>query len=418
MEPRARRLALREHLTDARAALERGDYTRALAAVDAALAVDPHYLAAQALKDRIEREPREVRPVSPRLGRSFEVGDQPAPEVPNRSGVDAPATSEAPPPPPRAAAAPFADAEPAAVSGGWARFEQRARERRIERRVAAAQGALHKRQFSGARAILEEIREIDPGHPAVASFEIELDAWEQRARPRSSWLWPSLAAAAVLGSVWLGARYAGPQRPAVAVSTPAYTASPSIASPSDAASSAVAVVPAPGRPPEPGALATDGSAAVPSGTSAATPPIGGVDITGPAARGSLQWPMSSAIEAPARLVSPPEPEPFNPVSTGGRVDLPPRLVWPPAPAPAAPPLSPTVAPAVLPGAPSPEREAPVAARPEPKPDAPPAPAVPGAAPLPRDEDLVRQTLQRYRAAYDSLDARSAQAVWPAVDEGA
>jgi hypothetical protein len=37
---------------------------------------------------------------------------------------------------------------------------------------------------------------------------------------------------------------------------------------------------------------------------------------------------------------------------------------------------------------------------------------------PRDEDLVRRTLQQYRLAYESLDARSAQAVWPRVDESA
>jgi len=35
---------------------------------------------------------------------------------------------------------------------------------------------------------------------------------------------------------------------------------------------------------------------------------------------------------------------------------------------------------------------------------------------PRDEDLVRRTLQQYRAAYESLDARSAHAVWPTVSE--
>jgi hypothetical protein len=32
--------------------------------------------------------------------------------------------------------------------------------------------------------------------------------------------------------------------------------------------------------------------------------------------------------------------------------------------------------------------------------------------------LVRQVLQRYRKAYEGLDARSAQAVWPAVNEAA
>ncbi len=35
-----------------------------------------------------------------------------------------------------------------------------------------------------------------------------------------------------------------------------------------------------------------------------------------------------------------------------------------------------------------------------------------------DENGVRETLQRYRAAYEQLNARSAAAVWPAVDERA
>jgi hypothetical protein len=35
-----------------------------------------------------------------------------------------------------------------------------------------------------------------------------------------------------------------------------------------------------------------------------------------------------------------------------------------------------------------------------------------------DDRLVRDTLQRYRVAYDDLDARSAQTVWPTVDEPA
>lgn len=36
----------------------------------------------------------------------------------------------------------------------------------------------------------------------------------------------------------------------------------------------------------------------------------------------------------------------------------------------------------------------------------------------RDDDLVREALQQYRLAYDQLDVRSAQAVWPSVDSAA
>src|SRR5204862_5350963 len=37
---------------------------------------------------------------------------------------------------------------------------------------------------------------------------------------------------------------------------------------------------------------------------------------------------------------------------------------------------------------------------------------------PDEAALVQQALQRYRRAYEGLDARSAQAVWPAVNEAA
>ncbi|MCU1381405.1 MAG: hypothetical protein JWL71_102, partial [Acidobacteria bacterium] len=37
---------------------------------------------------------------------------------------------------------------------------------------------------------------------------------------------------------------------------------------------------------------------------------------------------------------------------------------------------------------------------------------------PDDNVLVKQVLQRYRTAYEGLDAQSAQAVWPAVNEAA
>lgn len=45
------------------------------------------------------------------------------------------------------------------------------------------------------------------------------------------------------------------------------------------------------------------------------------------------------------------------------------------------------------------------------------PSVPVPVP-PDDAKLVQQALQRYRSAYEGLDARSARAVWPAVNEAA
>jgi len=63
----------------------------------------------------------------------------------------------------------------------------------------------------------------------------------------------------------------------------------------------------------------------------------------------------------------------------------------------------------------------VAARPpveaDPSPAAVSAAAIRAVPPI-DDEMLVKQALQRYRVAYEGLDARSAQAVWPAVNEAA
>ena len=47
-----------------------------------------------------------------------------------------------------------------------------------------------------------------------------------------------------------------------------------------------------------------------------------------------------------------------------------------------------------------------------------APIPPPAAALADDNLLVKQALQQYRTAYEGLDARSAHAVWPAVNQAA
>jgi hypothetical protein len=65
----------------------------------------------------------------------------------------------------------------------------------------------------------------------------------------------------------------------------------------------------------------------------------------------------------------------------------------------------------------------LAAAPLPAPHPPPAALEPAAAaaivpPRADDEQLVKDVLQRYRAAYDELDARRARAVWPGVNETA
>src|SRR5207244_8992981 len=46
------------------------------------------------------------------------------------------------------------------------------------------------------------------------------------------------------------------------------------------------------------------------------------------------------------------------------------------------------------------------------------PTAPRLSPAVDDEQLVQRALQQYRVAYEGLDARSAHAVWPAVNQAA
>src|SRR5206468_6159405 len=113
----------------------------------------------------------------------------------------------------------------------------------------------------------------------------------------------------------------------------------------------------------------------------------------------LRSPVAPERERPA----PPAPAPAAPdvaLPAVGEAAAPPVAAINPAPSPAVPPSTP----------PPPSRAAaPAAALPVNTPA--PAPTMPAA----DDESLVKQTLQRYRHAYDGLDARSAHAVWPSVD---
>jgi hypothetical protein len=118
--------------------------------------------------------------------------------------------------------------------------------------------------------------------------------------------------------------------------------------------------------------------------------------------GDIRFPETTApvvpvqaanLSTPPAVVHRPVPElsgPIAPVSSATSLPLP-----PPAPAP-------------TPAAPTPPTAAPPPA----------APASASAVSTPSDELLVKQVLQRYRNAYEGLDARSARAVWPAVNENA
>ncbi len=383
VEPTARRQSLREQLGQARDALDRGDPAEALAAVDRALALDPDYLAAQALRERI------LQPAPP-------VARQASPSI----AVDA-FRRESRQPAPVALTA-------SASAAGVLRVETRVRARRIEKRAEAARAALACGRTHDARAAIDEIAAIDPEHPEHPLLLAELQAHTSMARRRTH-AGPALAAAAVCaaftmaGWYWLGPRDGAPPTavvqpaaPAAAAERPGAPAPPFVApTPATVTAEAQTIEPSPPVAPDRPAPA---AAAEPGATSTA-----GNLIPAPASRASGIGPIT--------LPPPPPPEPAPAQVQGAQPFV-------PAIAPIEP-SGPSQLPGALTAAPQDARLRPVegasdaaaVARPVEPTSLPTTPAV-------RDEELVLRALQQYRQAYDTLDARAAQAVWPGVDSAA
>lgn len=361
VDPRARRLAIREHLSSARGALERGDRAAARLSVQAALSLDPDYLASRTMLELVEEGawPRELS-VRPPTG---------TPETAGSAPPDTLISEE-----------------------GWARFEHRARLRRVEKRAAAARRALARGRYDLARGIMAEIRAIDAAHPELVSLAIELDASEHLpSRPFG--LLPLVAGLAVFTVLVLWT---------VVAPTPQ---SPGIVAGGDAQRSALTIGPA----------SVPSAVAMPAATQAVP------DLPS----------QPPPEDRPRSGESTPRPLSIRPVVTvSPRDETPPArraptrpFVWPPVSEPApnaaastpADPVvvAPGVSQAALPTAPGPD---------------PPVAATPVLASAERsgttsrrvapDDELVRRTLQQYRLAYEALDARAAQAVWPAVDGAA
>jgi hypothetical protein len=141
--------------------MEAGQRAEALKHADAALALDPAFLAAQTLRERV------VAMSGASVG----------------AAMPAPAVAAAEAPPVRSFAVkplPPADPGPSRRQGpDLAQFESRARQRRLERRVAAAQQGLAAGTLVDARAAINEIQELDPAHPALLSLVEALDAAER-----------------------------------------------------------------------------------------------------------------------------------------------------------------------------------------------------------------------------------------------
>jgi tetratricopeptide (TPR) repeat protein len=336
--------ALQARLTNARAAFDAGDRARALDEINAALTIDPNFLAAHSLRDRIVDTPAGVAPSAP------VASSTPAPAAPSAA---APASSSTP----------SETSRPAVSSDGYAKFEQRAKRRRVDRRLDAARAALETGRLKAAATALDEVIELDPNLPELPELTATFD--DLRRKAAETHRGPRLVAAAVfvvtvLGASWLHDSTSLISRPMIA------------AAPLAPAPPALEPTPVPAVPSELPSVGTAGTRD--DVGERAVPPI-------------APTPASASV-----VVSPPSARP---------------------PAETTPEVVPQAAPAVVPVPRliSSVQESPIVAPIETL-----APA--RAEDLPDDQVLVQQALQRYRTAYEGLDARSAQAVWPAVNQAA
>ena len=306
----------------------------------------------------------------------------PALVVPVAPAVTMPVVAQPPDPP---------TAQPLVSAEGYARFEARAKRRRVDRRIEAAHAALERRKLHEAASALDEIIALDPNLPELAGLTAEFD--ELRKAIATPHRGPWLTAAAVFIVVVLGASWRHDVVPTLLVSYPVHTDVPLVAAP------APALLPAAPLPEEPAAVATAGVHDVQDVIEEPEPPpvARPRPVRPPTVPAVLRTPVAS--ERPPSTPVPPLPPPDVAV---------PAVIAPTqqtAVAMAPPPLVPPTVPPSPPRAPTPAASSSPA----------PVPFVP---PPADDENLVKQTLQRYRHAYEGLDAQSAHAVWPAVNQAA
>lgn len=434
MDPRERWQTLQGRLTAARYAVDDGDLATAMREVTAALELDPDFLAAQALRDRILK--MSAAPVAHARGRRQPALAKPAPppSVPVSPVHTAPVrvapveSAAVPAPPAQVASAPD-DARPAAAAtvaaapvvsapivtepvepvvvaastsqaaegptempAGYVKFEQRARRRRVDRRIDAAREAIERRRIRAAAAALDEVIDLDPNQPELAELTARFDELRRQnvAPHRGPWVFAvAVFAAAMFGASWI--QDASPRilsrqmvwaAPLVAEIAPAFTIAQRLA----------AVIDAPAEPapePEPATSNLPSRLRVPD---APAPALAPAPAPPAVVRAAVPAP---AIRAAATVDAPPAVDALN-VARATREASATAPIPPPTPAPVRA----------------------VVTTPAPPLNSASAPASTTTAETTDDGGLVRRALQRYRHAYEGLDARSAQEVWPAVNQTA
>lgn len=378
------------HLAAARMLLDAGDRLKAAEEVDAALAIDSDFLAAQLLREEIAASTRNARSAPnrvPALPGEESVGPAPA-----FFGVSA---------------------------TGYAQFENRARRRRVDRCLDAARTAIARGRLREASSALAEVTELDPNLPELREVSAALDQLRrgQVTSHRGQWL----VAAAAFGAIVLGT----PLHEAVSLRLRPTGATLPQGTPAEA------LDPGPTRAPEGSVAAKE--AVAPRATSGDLPeasPTTSLGVQAAVDRRPLTdepAPAESGRREEAHVLAPRgadarPTEPQNIPATA--VDLavvatelpvtalagaPPRRVATdshPADSPRPDPVAPAVA--IREAAPLATASLGESSRPPDRTSPPPA----------HDEDLVKATLQRFRHAYEGLDAHSAQAIWPTVNEAA
>jgi hypothetical protein len=95
---------------------------------------------------------------------------------------------------------------PLVSSEAFARFEQRARQRRVERQLASARAAMGRGNLSAARAAMSEVRQLDAENAGLIQLGTALNSAERtaRMRPRGAWVAAAAALAGIVfGATWL-----------------------------------------------------------------------------------------------------------------------------------------------------------------------------------------------------------------------
>jgi hypothetical protein len=296
---------------------------------------------------------------------------EPVPAVASEPAVNAPAPAIAAAPADIAIAGeistrPFGSVE------GYAKFEQRAKRRRVDRRIEAARQAIDDGRLKQAAAALDEVIELDPNLPELSDLTAEFDRLRRSAATgthRGPWLAAgAVFAASVFGASWLQESSSLLSRSMIAIA-------PLFAAPSTT-------------------VLADREPVATTGETTATPETADTLPPAPMPKFNPSVPMPAA-------------------STAGYVVAPAPVLRP-----AVEPVVETVAIAPPPAAPQPPPVAIAPMRPAQESTVV-APATLPAPPKMNDIDdhaLVQQTLQRYRSAYEELDAQSAHAVWPAVNQ--